>query len=103
MMSSAPESPEAESQLPEAAPPSVSESSQEVDVTGERRRSRLGVRWASLHDGSSQHQLKESESEEEREEDEPEEEEELRGVFIHFGPQVIRTYRCLHASLLDPD
>ncbi|XP_044909620.1 cyclic nucleotide-binding domain-containing protein 2 isoform X7 [Felis catus] len=88
MMSSAPESPEAESQLPEAAPPSVSESSQEVDVTGERRRSRLGVRWASLHDGSSQHQLKESESEEEREEDEPEEEEELRGVFIHFGPQV---------------
>ncbi|GAB5569232.1 SCAN domain-containing protein 1 [Prionailurus iriomotensis] len=36
-------------------------------------------------------------------EDEPEEEEELRGVFIHFGPQVIRTYRCLHASLLDPD
>ncbi|XP_045300726.1 cyclic nucleotide-binding domain-containing protein 2 isoform X2 [Leopardus geoffroyi] len=88
MMSSAPESPEAESQLPEAAPPSVSESSQEVEVTGERRHYRLGVRWASLHDGSSQHQLKESESEEEREEDEPEEEEELRGVFIHFGPQV---------------
>ncbi|XP_047709429.1 cyclic nucleotide-binding domain-containing protein 2 isoform X2 [Prionailurus viverrinus] len=88
MMSSALESPEAESQLPEAAPPSVSESSQEVDETGERRRSQLGVRWASLHDGSSQHQLKESESEEEREEDEPEEEEELRGVFIHFGPQV---------------
>ncbi|XP_053746270.1 cyclic nucleotide-binding domain-containing protein 2 isoform X2 [Panthera pardus] len=87
-MSSAPEGPEAESQLPEAAPPSVSESSQEVDVTGERRRSQLGVRWAFLHEGSSQHQLKESESEEEREEDEPEEEEELRGVFIHFGPQV---------------
>lgn len=102
-MSSVLESPEAESQLPEAAPPRVSESRQEVDVTGRRQRSPLAVHWASFHDGASQHQLLESEPESEEEGEEEEREEELRGVFIRSRPQVICTYRCLRASLLDPD
>ncbi|XP_034862127.1 cyclic nucleotide-binding domain-containing protein 2 [Mirounga leonina] len=93
MMSSAPERPEAESRLPEAAPPRVSEPRREAAVTEGPGWTYPSVRRARLRDVASQHQFEESESEEEAEEEEEEEleEEESRGVFTRsklFGPQV---------------
>jgi len=93
MMSSAPERPEAEFRLPEAAPPRVSESRQEAAVTEGLGWTYPSVRRARLRDVASQHQFEESESEEEGEEEEEEEleAEEARGVFTRyklFGPQV---------------
>jgi len=106
MMSSAPERPEAEFRLPEAAPPRVSESRQEAAVTEGLGWTYPSVRRARLRDVASQHQFEESESEEEGEEEEEEEleAEEARGVFTRyklFGPQVICTSRCVHTSLSD--
>nr|XP_025732433.1 cyclic nucleotide-binding domain-containing protein 2-like isoform X2 [Callorhinus ursinus] len=93
MMSSAPERPEAESRLPEAAPPRVSESRQEAAATEGLGWAYSSVRRARLRDVASQRQFEESESEEEGEEEEEEEreEEEPRGVFTRyklFRPQV---------------
>ncbi|XP_027479741.1 cyclic nucleotide-binding domain-containing protein 2 isoform X3 [Zalophus californianus] len=93
MMSSAPERPEAESRLPEAAPPRVSKSRQEAAATEGLGWAYSSVRRARLRDVASQRQFEESESEEEGEEEEEEEleEEEPRGVFTRyklFRPQV---------------
>lgn len=114
-MSSAPERPEAESPLPVAAPPRVSEPRQGAAVAEGRGRAYLSEPWAPLQYAPFQDRFEESESEseegEEEEEEEEEQEEELeekerRGVFAHFdrsGPQVICPSRGVRASFLAPD